>query len=144
MREERIEAYIHQRLAELEQKKDLEEIIQKGRLSFGIDAARYSKLPGGSNLVKQKKHMVKMVWINAIFLSLILVVIVGDFFNKFQENWLKALLGMLFLSMLVAVFYIMAFFYNIFYHFRQTEREVRKLIYQDILSQLKTEEKEFV
>ncbi|RYF81252.1 MAG: hypothetical protein EON98_12585 [Chitinophagaceae bacterium] len=144
MREERIEAYIHQRLAELEQKKDLEEIIQKGRLSFGIDAAHYSQLPGWSQLVKQKKHMVKMVWINAFFLSLIIVGIVGNFFDKFSENWLKALLGMLFLSALIMVFYVMAFFYNIFYHFRQTEREVRKLIYQDILSQLKKEEKEFV
>lgn len=144
MREERIEAYIHQRLAELEQKKDLQEVIQKGRLSFGIDATHYSKLPGWSQLVKQKKHMVKMVWMNAFFLSLIMVTIVGDFFDKFKQNWEKALLGLFFMSALIMLFYVMAFFYNIFYHFRQTEREVRKLIYQDILSQLKKEEKELV
>lgn len=144
MQQERIEAYIHQRLAELDKQKDMQEIIQNGKLSFGIEANRYGQLPGWSELVKQKKHMVKMVWINASFLSLIIVGIVGDFLDKFSENWLKALLGMLFLAALVMVFYVMAFFYNIFYHFRQTEREVRKLIYQDILSQLRKEEKELV
>ncbi|HUC80271.1 MAG TPA: hypothetical protein VMR70_05110 [Flavisolibacter sp.] len=143
MSEKRIEAYITQRLAELETKKDLQDIVLKGKLSFGIDAARYSKLPGWNALVKQKKHMVKMVWINAFFLSLIVVGMVGDYFDKLGENWLKALLTFLFVSALIMLFYVMAFFYNIFYHFRQTEREVRKLIYQDILSQLK-EEKELV
>lgn len=142
MQQERMEAYIHQRLAELDKQKDMQEVIQKGKLSFGIDANRYGQLPGWNELVKQKKHMVKMVWINAFFLSLIVVGIVGDFFDKFSENWWKAVLGILAMSTLVMVFYVMAFFYNIFYHFRQTEREVRKLIYQDILSQLKKEEKE--
>ena len=141
MQEERIEAYIHQRLAELETQKDMQEVIYKGKLSFGIDANRYGKLPGWNELVKQKKHMVKMVWVNAFFLSLIIVSIVGDFFDKFSENWLKAMLGMLLLSALIMIVYVMAFFYNIFYHFRRTEREVRKLIYQDILFQLKKDEK---
>lgn len=144
MPQDRIEAYIHQRLAELDKQKDMQEVILKGKFSFGVDANHYGSLPGWSELVKQKKHMVKMVWINAIFLSLIIVGFVGDFLDRFSENWLKALVSMLFLSALVMVFYVMAFFYNIFYHFRQTEREVRKLIYQDILSQLKKEEKELV
>jgi len=144
MSQERIEAYIHKRLAELDEQKDMQELALKGNLSFGIDSSRYSHLPGWNALLKQKKYMVKMVWVNAFFLSVITVSIVGDFFDKFSQNWLKALVGILLLSGLIMIVYVMAFFYNIFYHFRQTEREVRTLIYQDILSQLKKEEKEIV
>lgn len=141
---ERIEDYIHQRLAELDEQKDMKEVTLKGKFSFGMDSTRYGHLPGWSALVNQKTHMVKMVWLNAFFLSLIVVSIVGDYFEKYGQNWLKALLVMLSITGLIMVVYVMAFFYNIFYHFRQTEREVRKLLYQDILSQLKKEEKEIV
>ena len=141
---ERIEAYINKRLAELDKQKDMQDLTLKGKLSFGIDSVSYGHLPGWSTLVKQKKHMVKMVWLNAFFLSLIVVSIVGDYFDKYGQNWLKAVLVILAVTAIVMIVYVMAFFYNMFYHFRQTEREVRKLIYQDILQQLKKEEKEFV
>jgi len=144
MSEERIEDYIHKRLAELDDQKDMRELTLKGKLSFGMDSTRYGHLPGWSALVKQKKHMVRMVWLNAFFLSAIIVSVVGDFFDKFEQNWLKAALVTIVLTAVVMVVYVMAFFYNIFYHFRQTETEVRKLLYQDILSQLKKEEKEIV
>jgi hypothetical protein len=85
-----------------------------------------------------------MVWLNAFFLSLIVVSIVGDYFDKYGQNWLKAVFVILAVTAIVMIVYVMAFFYNIFYHFRQTEREVRKLIYQDILSQFRKEEKETV
>ena len=141
MVQERIEAHIHQRLAELDKQRDMQEVVLKGKLSFGIDSTSFGNLPAWKDLVKQKKHMMKMVWVNAFFLSLIIVCIVSDFSEKFSENWLKAFLSLLFLSILIMIVYVMAFFYNIFYHFRRTEREVRKLIYQDILFQLKKEEK---
>ena len=144
MPEERIEAYINKRLAELDKQKDMQDLTLKGKLSFGIDSTSYSHLPGWDALVKQKRHMVKMVWLNAFFLSLIVVSIVGDYFDKYGQNWLKAVLVILAVTAIVMIVYVMAFFCNIFYHFRQTEREVRKLIYQDILSQLKKEEKETV
>ena len=144
MSEERIEHYIHKRLAELDDQKDIKEATLKGKLSFGMDSTRYGHLPGWSALVKQKKHMVRMVWLNAFFLSAIIVSVVGDFFEKFDQNLLKAALVTIVLTAVVMVVYVMAFFYNIFYQFRQTETEVRKLLYQDILSQLKKEEKEIV
>lgn len=144
MSEGRIEDYIHQRLAELDEQKDMREFSLKGKLSFGVDATTYGKLPAWNDLVKRKKLLVEMVWLDAFFLSLIIVSAVGDATERFAQNWLKAIVGLLAMSAVVMLFYVIGSFYSLFYHFRQTEREVRKLIYQDILSQLKKEEKEIV
>ena len=144
MQEERIEAYIQKRLAELEGQKDLQEVILKGRLSFGVDADTYSNLPAWKELIERKKQMVKMIWLNAFFVTLTVVVFAGDFFEKFEQNWIKALLSLIVLSAMMMLFYVVGSFYSVFYYFRKTEREVRKLIYQDILFQLKKAEKELV
>ncbi|RYZ28721.1 MAG: hypothetical protein EOO10_08565 [Chitinophagaceae bacterium] len=144
MAEERIEDYIHKRLAELDEQRDMRELTLKGKLSFGVDATSYGQLPAWNDLVKRKKLMVKMVWLDAFFVSLMIVFVVADFSEKFAQNWLKAIVGLILLSAVVMLLYVVGAFYSLFYHFRQTEREVRKLIYQDILSQLKKEEKETV
>ena len=142
MCEERIEAYIRQRMEQLEKGKDLQEVVYKGRFSFGIDEPTYGKLPGWKDLVQQKKRLVRTTWINAAFLALMVTAIAGDFIEKFSENWLKALLSLVFVSALIMLFYIVSAFHNQFFEFRKTERLVRKLIYQDILAELKKEEKE--
>jgi hypothetical protein len=144
MREERIEAYIHQRLAELDKQKDLQRVIHQGKLSFGMDSTTYSHLPSWPDLIKRKKQLVKNLWLNGIFLSFIIVGTAGDYLNKFEQNWVKALLSLIVISALIMLFYVIVSFYSLFYQFRQTEQEVRKLIYQDILSQLKKEERELV
>jgi hypothetical protein len=144
MSQERIEAYINKRLAELDKQKDMQEIIKKGSFSFGVEAETYGKLPAWKDLIKRKKQMVKTIWASAFFVSLMIVFTMGDYYDKFEQNWLKALLTLVTVSALAMLIYVINSFYNLFYHFRQTEREVRKLIYQDILQQLKKEEKEFV
>lgn len=142
MHGEPLEIYIQKKLAELDKQKDMQDVIYKGKLSFGIDSTTYAHLPSWQNLVKQKKQMVKMVWTNAFFVALTTVAVVGNFFTKFEQNWIKALLGLVLLSGMITLFYVIGSFYSLFYQFRQTEREVRKLIYQDILFQLKKVEKE--
>ncbi|WP_121354066.1 hypothetical protein [Flavisolibacter nicotianae] len=63
MQEEKLSAYIRKRLAELDSQKDLKEIVYKGRLSFGVDSTVFGHLPAWKALVKQKKHLVKWIWI---------------------------------------------------------------------------------
>jgi hypothetical protein len=72
-----------------------------------------------------------------------MVGVAGDFFSKWDEHWWKTILGWLLLSAAMMLLYVIVAYYSLFYQFRQTEREVRKLIYQDILFQLKREEKEW-
>jgi hypothetical protein len=144
MSEKRIEAYIQKRLAELETGKDLQDVVNKGRFSFGMDSGSYGHLPAWKELLLKKKQMVRMTWLNAFFVSLMAVGIAGDYFEKFGENWIKTLLTLICVAVVCMLFYTIIGFYSQFYHFRQTERVVRKLIYQDILSQLKKEEKELV
>jgi hypothetical protein len=141
MAEERIEAYIRKRLAELDNQKDMQEVLQKGKFSFGVDAETFGKLPAWKGLLKQKKNLVKWIWIDAFFVSFTIVFITGNYFDQFSENWTAALLKICLLAGGIMLFYLITAFFTLFLKFRQTEREVRKLIYQDLLVQLQKEEK---
>ena len=144
MDEEKVEAYIKTRLAELDQQKDMQPILRRGELSFGIDSTTYGHLPAWNNLVTQKKKLMKWVWIDACFMSLTAIAFAGNYFEKFGQNWLKALVSLIVVSGFIMILYVISSFYTLFFKFRQTEREIRKLIYQDILFQLKKEQKELV
>jgi magnesium-transporting ATPase (P-type) len=139
MEQRTVQAYILQRLQELEKGRDLDEMNLRGKISFGVSSKDYEHLPAWKDLVKKKKQLVKMVWINAIFVSLWIVSFVGDIWDKFSQNWLKALFFWLGMSAVIMFFQVLASYFSLFYHFRQTEREIRKLIYQDILYRLKKE-----
>ncbi|HEV7333205.1 MAG TPA: hypothetical protein VGN63_19375 [Flavisolibacter sp.] len=143
-RNEGLEVYIQKRLNELEKEMDMKEITTKGKLSFGVDSTSYAHLPAWKELVQQKKKLVRWIWVDAFFLSLTVVFIASDYADKFAENWLKAALSLLFISGMVLLFFVVTAYYSLFYRFRKTEREVRKLIYQDILFRLKNEQKEHV
>lgn len=139
MQEEKLSAYIRKRLAELDSQKDLQEIVYKGRLSFGVDSTVFGHLPAWKALVKQKKHLVKWIWIDAFLVSVTIIFVTGDYYEKFAQNWLKAITALVLLSGCIMLFYVITAFYTLFYKFRKTEREIRKLIYQDILFQLEKE-----
>lgn len=143
MQEEQLKAYIKKRLAELDSQKDLQDIVQKGRFSFGVDSSVFGHLPAWKALVKQKKHLVKWIWIDAFLVSFTLIFVTGDYAEKFAHNWLHALVALLLISGCIMIFYVISAFFTLFYKFRKAEREVRKLIYQDILYQLE-KEKELV
>lgn len=139
-----LEQYLQQRLTELDKEADLKEITTKGKLSFGIDSTTYAHLPAWKNLVQQKKKLVRWIWVDAFFLSLTVVFIASDYADKFSANWLKAALSLFFISGMVLLFFVVTAYYSLFYRFRKTEREVRKLIYQDILYRLQNSQKEVV
>ena len=135
--EENLEAYIHKKLLELDKQKDMQDVIYKGRLSFGIDSTTYDHLPAWSSLVKEKKQLVRLFWLNAAFLSFITVFIAGDFFELPLINWWKDFVRLTLVAGFVMIVAVIGMYFSLFTKFRQTEREVRKLIYQDILFQLK-------
>lgn len=134
-----IEQYIDGKLAELDQQKELDTIWQKERFSFGMEAKKFAHLPAWKNLVAKKKQLISWTWLNAFFLSFMVVAISTEIWDKFQINWIKALVYWLLLSGIIMLFYVFSSFYSLFFRFRQTESEVRKLIYQDILYQLAKE-----
>ena len=139
-----LEQYLQQRLTELDKEADLKEITTNGKLSFGIDSTTYAHLPAWKNLVQQKEKLVRWIWVDAFFLSLTVVFIASDYADKFSANWLKAALSLFFISGMVLLFFVVTAYYSLFYRFRKTEREVRKLIYHDILYRLQNSQKEVV
>jgi len=97
-------------------------------------------LPAWKDLIQKKKSLVLWIWIDAFILSLFIVAITNDLWNKFDQNWIKALIQWIVISAVIMVFYVITGYYTLFFKFRQTEREVRKLVYQDILYRLSKEE----
>ena len=140
---ENTEDYIRQKLSELATEKDMQDVVYKRRLSFGMDTATYSRLPGWQMLVNQKKRLVKLFWLNAIILSVMATFIAGDFFEGAAAAWWKDAIRLGLRSGIVLIFSVSVMYFSLFTDFRRTEREVRKLIYQDILFRLE-KEKELV
>jgi hypothetical protein len=134
-----LQAYIKSKLEELDQQKDMTEVTLKGKISFGVEAKTYSRLPAWKDLVQKKKSLVKWIWIDAFVLSFFIIGVTGNVLESFEENWIRALASWIMISAVVMLFYMVTSYYTIFYRFRRAEREVRKLIYQDILEKLTQE-----
>jgi len=132
--------YLDQKLAELGQQKNMNDLVQKGNFSFGIEANNYAHLPAWKDLVQKKKMLVRWIWLDAIFISLAVVGLISIVWERFESNWIKALIYWIVMSAVIMLFYVCSSYFSLFFKFRQTEREVRKLIYQDILYQLSKEE----
>ncbi len=139
MEREKLVQHINSRLTALEKGKDMEELTVKGKLSFGIDSREYGHLPAWDTVLKRKKQLKRMIWMNAFFVSMMTVAIVGDIVTKFEQNWLKGFAYLIFTTAIIMFLNVIWSYYSLFFHFRQVEREIRKLIYEDILSELKTE-----
>ena len=135
MSEQLIQKYVQLKLEELEQKKDM----QHGQLSFGMSSKKFGHLPAWKDIVRRKKKMITAIWVNAFLVSLMVIGMTSEVWDKFEENWIKAIVGWIILSAFSMLFYVIWSYYSMFIQFRKTEREVRKLIYQDILQQLKKE-----
>ena len=73
------------------------------------------------------------------FVSLFAVIMVGDLLDKFQKSWWLTLLYILVVTLVIMLFNVIWAFYSAFFHFRKTEREIRKLIYQDLLERMSKE-----
>lgn len=134
-----IEKYTYQRLLELDKQKDMQDMIYKGRLSLGVDKTTYGHLPACDSLVNKKKRLTKWFWFEAYFVSLWAVLMIGDYFSRPGTTWIQASLQVLVVSGVVMLFCTAVVYFNMFVRIRQMEREVRKLIYKDILFHLKTE-----
>ena len=134
-----IELYVKQKLAELEREKDMTDAIQRGRFSFGIDSRLYSYLPSWKQLVKKKKNLIRWIWIDAFLFSILGVGVFSGLWDSFDQNAIGTVIRWIFLSAFAMLLYVINSYHMLFIKFRETEREVRKLIYQDLLHQLKSE-----
>lgn len=84
------------------------------------------------------------MWVGSVVLSFCVVGMIHSFDENFGENWFRTIVSWVAVSLFVMFFYVIWSYYSLFFHFRQAEREVRKLIYEDILHNLKKEENHLV
>ncbi|MFL5810437.1 MAG: hypothetical protein ACJ749_13010 [Flavisolibacter sp.] len=134
--ESTLKEHILQKLRELDQQVDMQDVMWKSRISFGMDARKYGHLPAFKELVRKKKKLVRSTWIYAYILSLIIVFCSEDVMHNFSVNWWKTIVSWLILSAVVMVIFLVHYNFIIFAQVRDTETEVRKIIYQDMLDQI--------
>jgi hypothetical protein len=136
-----VREYVLARLSDLDKQKDLQDLIWKGKFSFGIDSTIYGDLPAWQDVIKKKKRLVRWVWLDALFLSLLISGTTTDIWDKFADHWARALLGLVLITGVVMLFFVITAYYNLFVQFRHVEREIRKLIYQDLLRRIEEAER---
>lgn len=136
MSNDQLKEYVNQKLSDLNKEKDMMEVTGKGKLSFGIHSKEFSHLPSWNILVKNKKKLVSLFWSGGFILSFLIVGATGNIWDKLEQNWLKAIVNWVLTSAFIMFFYVLWFYFSLFVQIRQTERQIRKLIYEDILDQL--------
>lgn len=142
MNNTQLKVYIDNKLEELEKEKDMQEVFQYGKFSFGLNARNFSHLPAWKELLRRKNLLVRIFWTNAFLLSFIMGGLGGHIWNQPGESWLKLVGGWILLSLFLMLVYVIGTYFGTFVYFRKTEREVRKLIYQDLLYQINKQEQE--
>ncbi|HWJ89860.1 MAG TPA: hypothetical protein VNR87_02045 [Flavisolibacter sp.] len=135
--ERSLKEHIREKLRELDNPAKMQDAIWKDRISFGMESAKYAHLPAWKELVRKKKKLVRSTWINAYIVSLIIVFYSQDVVHNFSAHWVKTLVSWMVVSAIVMLFYVISYYYNIFFQVRDAETEARKLIYQDLLDQIK-------
>jgi hypothetical protein len=128
--------YIEDKLVALKKEKDMNEVTNEGKLSFGMQQKDYKHLPSWNDLVKNKKKLVRVFWVNCFLVSFVVVGFCHSFEGNFEQNWIRAVSSWVLLSLTSTILYVAGFYFSLFYQVRKTEREVRKLIYEDILDKM--------
>ena len=86
--------------------------------------------------------MMKMAWYMGIIDALFIVFFISDIWQKIEENWIRGIAIWLSFSAIVLFLHFVWTYQSMFIQFRQTEREVRKLIYEDLLHEMEKKEKQ--
>ena len=113
--------------------------VYNNKFQLLTESKSTSHLPSRKILQLKKKNIIRWIWINAILLSLLIACMITEVWEKLDQNRFATLFTWLLLSALATLLYVFSAYQSIYLKFRQTKREVRKLIFQDLLLQLKKE-----
>ena len=144
MTNDQLKVYVKGKLADLEKERDMAEVANKGRLSFGLNSKDYKDLPSWQNLLRSKKSLVRVFWTSCFLISFIIVGIASNVVDGISVNWIKAIVTWISTSLFATLVYVFGFYFSLFYRVRKTEHEVRKLIYEDILARIEKEQPQLV
>ncbi|MGZ5192255.1 MAG: hypothetical protein ACXWCZ_14695 [Flavisolibacter sp.] len=114
-------------------------ILYKSQFQSVINSKSYKHFPSWKGLQEKKKNIIRWIWIDAILLSILTTGMITEVWEKFEQNWFATVFTWLFLSAAAMLLYVISTYHTIYLKFRQTEHEVRKLIFQDLLLQLRRE-----
>jgi hypothetical protein len=116
MTTDELKPYIEAKLAALKKEKDMNEVVNEGKLSFGLHPKDYKHLPSWNDLVRNKKKLVRVFWVNCFLVSFLIVGFSYSFGNNMEQNWVKSIIVVVGYSLGVTLLYVLGFYFSLFYH----------------------------
>lgn len=126
------------KLSELAEIKSMDDYLNNNHLQHEAEC-QYKNLPSWKGLQKKKNNIVRWLIIDIVLLSVLTAGMIIEVWEIFGQNWFATVFTWLFLSASALLLYVISSYHAIYLKFRQTKREVRKIIFQDLLLQLKKE-----
>lgn len=135
MNRDALENYIRKKISEIDQDRDIKEYVRKGRFNFGMNQQEYGHLPSWPNLVKGKRKLVRLIWLQAFLSALMMYAFMEDW----DQPWLKTLMKMLIGATIFTLFYNITSYFSIAFEVNRVQKQVQKLLYEDVLHWLAEE-----
>ena len=111
--------------------------VYEDHLQFVMESESYKQFPSWKPLQQKKKNIIRWIWIDIVLLSILSAGMVTEVWEKLEQKWFASVFTWLFLCATAMLLYVISAYHTIHLKFRQTKREVRKLIFRELLLELK-------
>ena len=138
-----LKTYMQGRMAELDKNLDEQEFWLRGRFNFGMNKQQYQHLPSWNAFVKDKKRLVRLIWAEAFLTVGMVYAFVPGGWELYQSKW-KTLLVILAVILFLGLFLALTSYFITAFEVNRVQKQVKRLIYEDLLHQIEQEEKETV
>jgi hypothetical protein len=131
---EKVLQIIDEKLRQLEEadKKN----TSRGNFNFGIHLNVYENAPRLPIVLKKKKRLKKMLWVQTFFVSFFMVGIYTDFLGKMDEHFLKALVSLVLMGAMGGLIFVYFPMRTMVVETNDLQAEVKKMILEDVKQQV--------
>lgn len=118
-----------------------QEYINRGRFNLGVNAVRFRGLPSYERLLAARKKLVRRIRVDAFFTVFLMTgMMKPDLLDRIAAQPVKTILAVLATSAIYTLFFSLVIFFSTAFEVVKAEREVRRLIYEELLRELEKSE----
>lgn len=130
MQKEKVLQLIDEKLAQIEEAEKKNAL--KGNLNFGLHLHLYRQSPYLAEFEKKRKRLVNFLWFETFLIPLMLVGISSDLWEKFFDNPILVIVGVLVLSAVSGLFFIYLPLHALIANANSVQKEVKRLMLHDL------------
>jgi hypothetical protein len=139
-----LENYLREKLTELGKNLDQKEYVLRGKLNFGINKAHYSHLPSWNEFIKSKRRLLRVIWVEAFTTVFLVATFLPSFWDTRDQEWWKVAIITLAITFFLGGFLVSISFFATAFEVNRVQKNVRRLIYEDILYKIQQNKEELV